>query len=69
VLTRQASWVEVMGKLAAKFQSLEERCSWFEGLGKKIYNLLLCPSSGQACQADHLEEVARRLEAVLAEHC
>jgi hypothetical protein len=31
----EASQVEVMGKLAAKFQGLEETCSWLEGLARR----------------------------------
>jgi hypothetical protein len=62
----EASQVEVMGKLPAKFQGLEETCSRLEGPGEKICSLLLGPSSGQAYRADRLGEAAGHLEEVLA---
>jgi hypothetical protein len=63
----EASRVEVMGKLATKFQGLEETCSRLEGPSEKICSLLLGPLSGQSYQADRLDEVAEWLEATLAE--
>jgi hypothetical protein len=65
----RASWVEVIGKLAAMFWGLEETCSRLEEPGGKICSLLLGPSSGQARWADRLGEAVGRLEVVLAEHC
>jgi hypothetical protein len=42
----EASWAEVMGKLATKFQGLEETCSRLEGPGEKNCSLQLGSSSG-----------------------
>jgi hypothetical protein len=53
----EATHVEVMNELTAKFQKLEELCSWLEGPSMRICSLLLEPPPGQACWADHLGEV------------
>jgi hypothetical protein len=43
-----------MNELTAKFQKLEELCSWPEGPGSQICSLLLGPPPDQACWADRL---------------
>jgi hypothetical protein len=58
--------VEVMNELTANFQKLEQLFSQLEGPGMRIYSLLLGPPSGQARWADHLGEVAGRVEAAMA---
>jgi hypothetical protein len=56
-----------MNELTTKFWRLEELCSWLEGLGVRIYDLLLGPPSSQARWADQLDEATGRLEVELAE--
>jgi hypothetical protein len=56
-----------MNELTTKFWRLEELCAWLEGLGVRIYSLLLGPPSSQARWADHLDEATGRLEVELAE--
>jgi hypothetical protein len=63
----KTSWVEVMNELTTKLQGMEELCLRLEGPGARIYSLLLGPPPGKVRWADHLEEAAERLEAVLAE--
>jgi hypothetical protein len=58
--------VEVVDELVAKFQKPEERCSWLERPGARIYDLLLVPLSNQAWLADCLDEAVRYLGAKLA---
>jgi hypothetical protein len=58
-------WVEIADELVAKFQKLEERCSWLERPSARIYDLLLGPPPDQARWADRPDEAVRRLEAEL----
>jgi hypothetical protein len=58
--------VEVTNKLVNKFWRLEELCSWLEGPGVRICNLLLGSPSSQVRWADRLDEAAVQLEAELA---
>jgi hypothetical protein len=44
----KTSRVEVMNDLVAKFQRWKELCSWLEGPGVRIYDLLLGPPPSQA---------------------
>jgi hypothetical protein len=46
---KEASLVEVMNELTAKFQKLEELCLRLEGPGMRIYDLLFGLPPGQAC--------------------
>jgi hypothetical protein len=57
--------VEVMDELVAKFQRLEELCSWLERPGMRISDPLLGPSLDQAQWADRQGKAARRIEAKL----
>jgi hypothetical protein len=63
--TGDTSRMKVMNKLASQFQRLEEMCSQLEGLGARICDQLLGWSPSQGCRADHLEEAAGRLEAMM----
>jgi hypothetical protein len=65
-LPDETFWVEVLDELIAKFQRLEERCSWLEQPGTRIYNLLLGPPLSQARLADLLDEATRQLGSELA---
>jgi hypothetical protein len=47
-LPNESSRVEVMNELVAKFQRQEELCSWLEGPGMRICDLLLGPPPSQA---------------------
>jgi hypothetical protein len=58
--------VEVVGELVVEFQKLEERRSYHERYTVRICDLLLGPPPGQAQLADHLDEAAGQLGAVLA---
>jgi hypothetical protein len=58
--------VEVVGELAAEFQTMEEQRSRLERPTVRIYDLLLGPPSSQARLADRLDEVAKQLRAKLA---
>jgi hypothetical protein len=44
----ETSRVEVTNELVTKFQRREELCSWIEGPGVRIYDLLLGPPPSQA---------------------
>jgi hypothetical protein len=57
--------VEVMDELVAKFQRLEELCSWLERPSMRISDLLLGSSLDQAQWADRQSKAARRIEAKL----
>jgi hypothetical protein len=57
--------LEVMNDLVAKFWRREELCSWLEGPGVMICDLLLRPLPSQARWANHLAEATRRLVAEL----
>jgi hypothetical protein len=48
--------MEVVGKLAAEFQKMEERWSWLERPVVRICDLLLGPPSSRARSDDHLDE-------------
>jgi hypothetical protein len=61
----ETSWVEFINKLVAKFWRREELCSWHEGPGVRICNLLLGPPPSQARWVDHLARAAGWLETEL----
>jgi hypothetical protein len=54
-----------MDELVAQFQKLEELCSRLEQPDARICDLLLEPPPNQARWANHLDKVARQLEAEL----
>jgi hypothetical protein len=58
--------VEVVGKLVAEFQRLEERCSRLEWPGVRIFDLLLGLPPSRTCLAEQLNEVVGQLGAELA---
>jgi hypothetical protein len=53
-------------ELVAKFRKLEERCSWLERPGVRIYDLLLGPPSDRAHLANCLDDAAGQLGVELA---
>jgi hypothetical protein len=63
----ETSRVEVENELVAKFQRLEELCSWLEGHGARICGLLVGPPASQDRWVDRLDKAAGRLEAKMAE--
>jgi hypothetical protein len=54
--------VEVTNELVAKFRRREELCSWLQGPGTRICDLLLRLPPSQARWLDHLAEAIGRLE-------
>jgi hypothetical protein len=48
-----------MHELVTEFQKQEEWCSYLEGLGIRVYHLILVPPCDRAQLADRLEEAAR----------
>jgi hypothetical protein len=58
--------VEVVGEQVDEFWRLDERCSWLERPGARIYDLLLGPPPNRARLANHLDEGARQLGVELA---
>jgi hypothetical protein len=58
--------VEVMGELAAKFQKMEDRCSWLQWPITRVCDLLLGPPPDRARLVDHLDEAVKQLRVELA---
>jgi hypothetical protein len=58
--------VEVVDELVAKFQKLDERCSWYEQPSMRIYDLLIGPPSSWSRLAGRLDKATEQLGVELA---